>query len=63
MKMRGVEKQDSATTTFDYSGRFAEEPTLREEFMRLLNCWNVSLHFLSYKYPLLIMAQVFVKYL
>ncbi len=38
MKMRGVEKQDSATTTFDYSGRFAEEPTLREEFMRLLNC-------------------------
>lgn len=35
MKMRGVEKQDSATTTFDYCGRFAEEPALREEFMRL----------------------------
>lgn len=37
MKMRGVEKQDSCTTTFDYCGRFAEEPALREEFMRLLN--------------------------
>ncbi len=37
MKMRGVEKQDSCTTTFDYCGRFAEEPELREEFMRLLN--------------------------
>lgn len=35
MKMRGVEKQDSATTTFDYNGRFAEDPSLREEFMRL----------------------------
>lgn len=36
MKMRGVEKQESSTTTFDYSGRFASEPALREEFMRLL---------------------------
>ncbi len=36
MKMRGVEKQDSATTTFDYSGRFAEDPSLRAEFMTLL---------------------------
>ncbi len=35
MKMRGVEKQDSATTTYDYCGRFAEESALREEFMRL----------------------------
>lgn len=35
MKMRGVEKQDSSTVTFDYSGRFAEDPALREEFMRL----------------------------
>lgn len=34
MKMRGVEKQDSATTTLDYSGRF-DEPALREEFLRL----------------------------
>ncbi len=36
MKMRGVEKQDSATTTFDYKGRFATDPTLRSEFMSLL---------------------------
>ncbi len=36
MKMRGVEKQESSTTTFDYTGRFASEPALREEFMRLL---------------------------
>lgn len=37
MKMRGVEKQESSTTTIDYSGRFVEEPALREEFLRLLN--------------------------
>ena len=37
MKMRGVEKQESSTTTIDYSGRFVDEPALREEFMRLLN--------------------------
>lgn len=37
MKMRGVEKQDSSTTTFDYNGMFAEDPKLREEFMKLLN--------------------------
>lgn len=37
MKMRGVEKQDSATTTYDYNGRFATEPTLREEFLRLVS--------------------------
>lgn len=36
MKMRGVEKQDSATTTYDYCGRFESEPALREEFIRLL---------------------------
>lgn len=35
MKMRGVEKQDAATTTFDYTGRFADDSVLREEFMRL----------------------------
>lgn len=35
MKMRGVEKQDSATVTFDYTGKFAEDATLRQEFMRL----------------------------
>lgn len=38
MKMRGVEKQDASTTTFDYSGRFESDPSLREEFLRLLNC-------------------------
>ncbi len=37
MKMRGVEKQDSSTTTFDYCGRFETEPSLRDEFVRLLN--------------------------
>ncbi|MCM1490859.1 MAG: GTP cyclohydrolase I FolE [Muribaculum sp.] len=36
MKMRGVEKQHSATTTFDYCGRFAEDPALRDEFLRLI---------------------------
>lgn len=35
MKMRGVEKQDSSTVTFEYCGRFAEDPLLRTEFMRL----------------------------
>ncbi|MBO4966163.1 MAG: GTP cyclohydrolase I FolE [Muribaculaceae bacterium] len=37
MKMRGVEKQDAATTTFDYTGKFEEDPKLREEFLRLIN--------------------------
>ncbi|MDE7409611.1 MAG: GTP cyclohydrolase I FolE [Muribaculaceae bacterium] len=37
MKMRGVEKQDSSTTTLDCCGRFETEPALRDEFMRLLN--------------------------
>ena len=37
MKMRGVEKQDSSTTTMEYSGRFSEDSSLREEFLRLLN--------------------------
>jgi len=32
-----VEKQDSSTTTLDYTGKFAEDIKLREEFMRLLN--------------------------
>lgn len=38
MKMRGVEKQESSTITYDYCGRFEKEPLLREEFIRLLNC-------------------------
>ena len=36
MKMRGVEKQDSATTTMEYTGKFAYDIRLREEFLRLL---------------------------
>ncbi len=32
MMMRGVEKQESSTTTVDYTGVFAESPTLRQEF-------------------------------
>lgn len=35
MKMRGVEKQHSATTTIDYTGVFAESAELRTEFMTL----------------------------
>ena len=33
MKMRGVEKQDSMTVTFESSGKFLENPELRKEFM------------------------------
>ncbi|MDE6268137.1 MAG: GTP cyclohydrolase I FolE [Muribaculaceae bacterium] len=36
MKMRGVEKQDSSTSTLDYCGAFAEDPALREEFFKML---------------------------
>ncbi len=36
MKMRGVEKQESTTVTLDYTGRFAEDPALRKEFMDLI---------------------------
>lgn len=35
MKMRGVEKQESQTTTMEYSGKFAEDAALRQEFMTL----------------------------
>ena len=35
MKMRGVEKQDASTTTYDYTGQFENDPSLRAEFMRL----------------------------
>lgn len=35
MKMRGVEKQDSSTTTMEYTGQFSN-PALREEFLRLV---------------------------
>ena len=37
MKMRGVEKQQSSTTTVDYAGRFADGPQLRAEFLASLN--------------------------
>ena len=33
MKMRGVEKQDSTTLTFESSGKFKDDPELRKEFM------------------------------
>lgn len=36
MKMRGVEKQESSTTTIDYTGRFVDNEILREEFFRSL---------------------------
>lgn len=36
MKMRGVEKQNSATSTLEYSGLFAENPALRNEFFNLI---------------------------
>lgn len=36
MKMRGVEKQDSMTSTLEYSGVFDDEK-LRSEFMEMLN--------------------------
>lgn len=36
MKMRGVEKQESSTTSIEYTGQFADNPALREEFFRLL---------------------------
>lgn len=36
MKMRGVEKQESSTTTYDYNGVFSTDPTLRQEFLRLI---------------------------
>lgn len=36
MKMRGVEKQDSSTTTIDYCGDFEKSVDLRREFMDAL---------------------------
>lgn len=37
MKMRGVEKQDAATTTVDYLGVFETDRQLRQEFFDALN--------------------------
>lgn len=36
MKMRGVEKQDSVTTTTDWLGSFENDPALRTEFFNAL---------------------------
>lgn len=36
MKMRGVEKQESSTVTFDYTGKFADDYSLRQEFLNLI---------------------------
>lgn len=35
MKMRGVEKQSSITTSLDYCGKYMEDRYLRDEFLRL----------------------------
>lgn len=37
MKMRGVEKQHSATATYDYMGLFENDVALRTEFMHLID--------------------------
>lgn len=37
MKMRGVEKQGAATVTYECSGRFASDATLRDEFFRMIS--------------------------
>ena len=39
MKMRGVEKQESTTVTFDYSGKFVEDYNIRSEFLSLINSY------------------------
>lgn len=36
MKMRGVEKQNSDTVTFEYTGKFVDDPKLRDEFLTLI---------------------------
>ena len=36
MKARGVEKQESVTTTLEYSGQFETNPALRAEFLGLI---------------------------
>ena len=37
MQMRGVEKQDSATTTSAFTGIFLSDPRTREEFMSIIS--------------------------
>lgn len=41
MSMRGVQKQNSATTTSDFTGAFMNDPKTREEFMHII---GVDLH-------------------
>ncbi len=41
MAMRGVQKQNSVTTTSDFTGAFKKDPRTREEFMHLI---SVNLH-------------------
>ena len=36
MKMRGVEKQESTTVTYDYTGKFESDADLRKEFLSLI---------------------------
>ena len=36
MQMRGVEKQESSTITTHYEGRFAEDASLRTEFLNAI---------------------------
>lgn len=36
MKMRGVEKQDSTTLTYECTGKFEEDPKLRAEFFKMI---------------------------
>ncbi|MBR1644158.1 MAG: GTP cyclohydrolase I FolE [Bacteroidales bacterium] len=41
MSMRGVQKQNSVTTTSDFTGAFMNDPKTREEFMHII---GVNLH-------------------
>lgn len=41
MSMRGVQKQNSVTTTSDFTGAFLNSPKTREEFMHII---GVNLH-------------------
>lgn len=41
MSMRGVQKQNSVTTTSDFTGAFIKDPKTREEFMNII---GVKLH-------------------
>ena len=36
MQMRGIQKQNSVTTTSAFTGIFLEDPRTREEFIKLI---------------------------